>query len=414
MIDAAGREDLLTNAFDVHRAEFRMRQERALLGRGAALVCFGFGHDYLHGQRRLAAAAGRSGDFDTVEVWGPERFRREPIAEAYAHILTHARGAGYWLWKPYILAQAMAALRDGDFVLYSDTGHQAVDDDPLPPLAPLLTWLAGSERRVAIARLFGHPNAHWTKRDCFVLMGCDEARYWGADQLQSSYVGLMVSDTSRRLVDEWLRFVCDERVVTDLDNRMGLPNLDGFVEHRHDQSIITNLIYQHDLEIPAQRQYSKRVKDCIVEMEQDAAVAARPSENLALGKVWRASSPSVFSTASDVYRGPQGEQGLFFFHTEFEDRPWFTLDLGATLRVSELRIYNRWDRYFVRARTMRVSVSDDDRDYTVIFDAVAADWDPRTPLFLRPRRRPMRFVRIELTEPQYLHLSAIEVFGESD
>jgi hypothetical protein len=35
-------------------------------------------------------------------------------------ILQQKRGAGYWLWKPYIIFQELYLARDGDIILYSD------------------------------------------------------------------------------------------------------------------------------------------------------------------------------------------------------------------------------------------------------------------------------------------------------
>ena len=40
---------------------------------------------------------------------------------------------------------------------------------------------------------------------------------------------------------EWLRHAQDERNLTDAPNQCGLPNYPGFVEHRHDQSILSLL-----------------------------------------------------------------------------------------------------------------------------------------------------------------------------
>jgi hypothetical protein len=34
--------------------------------------------------------------------------------------LQQKRGAGYWLWKPYIIFQELYLARDGDIILYSD------------------------------------------------------------------------------------------------------------------------------------------------------------------------------------------------------------------------------------------------------------------------------------------------------
>jgi hypothetical protein len=36
------------------------------------------------------------------------------------NILQQKRGAGYWLWKPYIIFQELYLARDGDIIVYSD------------------------------------------------------------------------------------------------------------------------------------------------------------------------------------------------------------------------------------------------------------------------------------------------------
>jgi hypothetical protein len=47
-----------------------------------------------------------------------------------------------------------------------------------------------------------------------------------------------------------MRYCRDPRVVSDQPNRCGLPNLPGFIAHRHDQSILTNLVVKHGLRCP--------------------------------------------------------------------------------------------------------------------------------------------------------------------
>ena len=126
---------------------------------------------------------------------------------------------------------------------------------------------------------------------CFIAGFGDAAVYAPV----KTWIAFMVSPATRHLVAEWLRYARDPRVVTDIPNQLGLPDFDGFIDHRFDQSILSNLIYKLDLEIPALREPSKRIRTLIDEFERDALVWARPSENIALGKAWRASSASMRS-----------------------------------------------------------------------------------------------------------------------
>ena len=44
-----------------------------------------------------------------------------------------------------------------------------------------------------------------------------------------------------------MKYCADERCVSDIPNQCGLENLDGFQDHRHDQSIITLLQLKYNL-----------------------------------------------------------------------------------------------------------------------------------------------------------------------
>jgi len=95
-------------------------------------------------------------------------------------------------------------------------------------------------------RLSGY--ALWkTKRDCFYYMGCDEEKYWNSIQLEDGFLAFRKTQKNIDFLNEWLEYCRDERVVTDIPNQCGLENFDGFVDHRHDQSIVTNLQLKYNL-----------------------------------------------------------------------------------------------------------------------------------------------------------------------
>jgi hypothetical protein len=156
-------------------------------------------------------------------------------------ILRHARGAGYWLWKPYFLKRALDQLADGDYVFYCDAGAKF-----LRPVEPLVRLSEELRQDVLVFEL-AHLEKHWTKRDAFILMGCDSPPYTDTRQRLASFVLCRRSPRSRDFVEQFLGLAQDERLITDLENQLGHPNYDGFIEHRHDQSILSLLSKQHGL-----------------------------------------------------------------------------------------------------------------------------------------------------------------------
>ena len=85
-----------------------------------------------------------------------------------------------------------------------------------------------------------------TKRDTFVLMGCDDKKYWSG-QLNASHMFFIKNDFTVQFVKEWLMYAEDERIITEKENTQGLPNYDIFVAHRHDQSIYSLLVKKYNI-----------------------------------------------------------------------------------------------------------------------------------------------------------------------
>ena len=49
-----------------------------------------------------------------------------PFIQRNKGLLSRVRGAGYWLWKPYILFRELYLARDGDVIVYSDAAVNIV------------------------------------------------------------------------------------------------------------------------------------------------------------------------------------------------------------------------------------------------------------------------------------------------
>ncbi|MBD2865605.1 hypothetical protein [Paenibacillus oceani] len=192
-------------------------------------------------QDKLEQSALRYGA-DRVFAYREEDLLASSFYRDNQSILLQPRGAGYWIWKPYYILQAMSAMKPGDTIIYSDAGIEITG--PLDPLIRLCR-----EQGIVLFQTHNQLNRMWTKRDCFVLMDCDSSRYWDAQQLMGSFSLYLNNDRSRKFVQQWLDYCCNEQIVTDRPNRCGLPNLPEFQDHRHDQSVLSLLAVKHKIEI---------------------------------------------------------------------------------------------------------------------------------------------------------------------
>ena len=152
------------------------------------------------------------------------------------YILSKGRGNGYWLWKPYFLYKTLTEkLNDGDYLIYSDAGIFYVD------LAQKLVDFLNEKKAEMYLHRLPHLEKVYTKRDAFILMGVDGPFYAETGQFNAAFQIYRKSKFTEFFLGEYLYYAQDKRIITDDENEMGTPNQEGFIDHRHDQSILSLL-----------------------------------------------------------------------------------------------------------------------------------------------------------------------------
>lgn len=158
-------------------------------------------------------------------------------------ILSHSRGAGYWVWKPFIIQRILQRLSGDDVLVYADAGIEILQ--PVDGLIKVCNEHGG----IALFATHCRTNQEWTKRDCFIFMDCDSKEYHKGAQATASFMIMMPNQRSINLVKDWLRFCQNYNILSDAPNICGRDNLPGFVEHRHDQSVLSLLAIKYKLEL---------------------------------------------------------------------------------------------------------------------------------------------------------------------
>lgn len=158
-------------------------------------------------------------------------------------LLNVGKGNGYWIWKPYIIGHA---LEKAEEVLY-------LDSSVVPDSREAILDFIG--RSTDLSALGTHYLQRvWTKRACFKNMGCDDPKYWNSIQ---AWAGVVLARRSgKSIVDEWLMHCTVEETVSD---SVCYNNFPDFMDHRHDQSILTNLLIKYKQNIP----FSEQFKDVV-------------------------------------------------------------------------------------------------------------------------------------------------------
>ena len=151
-----------------------------------------------------------------------------------------------WIWKSYIILETFNTLEYNDIVLYSDAGLNVLED-----LSPLfdLTYNNKNGGKLLFKIPGPHINKTWTKRDCFILTGCDEEKYWKGILTNGAVSLWQKTDENIEYLKVFQKYTRDPRIITDEPNMCGQPNLLGFNAHRHDQSVLSLLTIKNNLEL---------------------------------------------------------------------------------------------------------------------------------------------------------------------
>ena len=172
---------------------------------------------------------------DEYYGYGPEDIDEE-FKKKNEYILSKGRGNGYWLWKPYFIVKTLKKhLADGDYLIYSDAGIFYTERAQL-----LVDFLNERKAEMYLHRL-PHLEKFYTKRDAFILMGVDLPFYSETGQFNAAFQVYKKSKFTEIFLEEYLYYAQDKRIITDDKNELGMPNYDGFIDHRHDQSILSLL-----------------------------------------------------------------------------------------------------------------------------------------------------------------------------
>lgn len=181
--------------------------------------------------------------FDEICDFTREDVEKSDFYKEHKHILDQERGAGYWLWKSHIILAVLDKLNEGDILLYMDCGDWLEKGEGL---REMLFKKMEDEKLDFLLTDGAYKNSEWTKKDCFVLMNCDSKPYHNATQLEAGIIVCRKTKRTEEILYEWLFFCRDEQILTDKSNMSG-DNYPGFKDHRHDQSILTNLKVMHNL-----------------------------------------------------------------------------------------------------------------------------------------------------------------------
>lgn len=174
-------------------------------------------------------------NFDKIISYNREDLIKEQFYEENKKILNESRGNGFWLWKPYYLLKTLKELENEDVVVYTDCS-----DKILPGFKNFIIKKVFENNGFFLVENV-YFNFQFVKRDCFVFMDCDNDNYYKSFHLEAGCCAFIKNKNTLDFLNEWLFFCKNYNIISDEKNICGKENLNGFIDHRHDQSVLSLL-----------------------------------------------------------------------------------------------------------------------------------------------------------------------------
>lgn len=203
-----------------------------------------YGNDvYKTARDRIQEEAKQFGVFNgAIQVYTPGDLSDE-FKSAAGEVLNGSRGGGYWIWKPYIIYDAMKKLNMNDILVYADAGcsFQKSGMERFQEYLGMISPESG--KSIFAMRLSGFPEEQWTTSAIFdhlqVPPGSDTRK---SAQVVATVLMFRKTEESIALVSRWLTIAIEQPHLFSDQHNEDPANSPIFRDNRHDQSIFSVLI----------------------------------------------------------------------------------------------------------------------------------------------------------------------------
>lgn len=211
-------------------------------------ITFGSHDNYIDAVNRLKNQAESLQLFDMIKGYTIDDLKEdEEFWNKHQTFFENNRMYGYCMWKPYIINKTIEKLNDGDILLYLDSGCELISNEK----EHLLFYINEAVKKDKLFASYtpDAPEYKFCKMDLIHKLEMNNHEEdLNLFQIQAGFIFLEITPEIRRVINEWYYFASSDYHNID-DSPSLLPNAEGFIDHRHDQSIFSLLVKKNKLNI---------------------------------------------------------------------------------------------------------------------------------------------------------------------
>lgn len=190
---------------------------------------------YEKSKQRLYNEAKNTNWFNSITLYGPENLDND-FKNKFNDILNMPRGAGYWIWKSYIIKKKLNEINDNDILIYLDAGC-SINKKGKKRLDEYVDMLNKNGEGI-ISFQTAHLEKKYTTKEIFSYFDIDiNSNIANSGQILGGIRIMKKNDNLIKLINLEEKTLYDNKLLfTDYYNN---NQYTFFIDNRHEQSIFS-------------------------------------------------------------------------------------------------------------------------------------------------------------------------------
>ena len=212
--------------------------------------------------KRLTSQVEKFNFYTDIFIYDESNLSQEFVTKYSQHLKPEVKGFGYWCWKPQIIKQVLDEMSEGDILHYLDIGCH-LNSRGIMRLQEYIDILKNSKGILGFdfsypldnkffkhdgRKLFDWPEKHWTKIDLLKYFNADNDEILNSPQICATTIFFLKNSFTQNFVNDWVNTFKENFSLID-DSPSNHKEKEGFIMHRHDQSIFSILGKLNDISI---------------------------------------------------------------------------------------------------------------------------------------------------------------------
>ena len=191
-------------------------------------------------KKHLTMLAEKFEIFDEIYNLGPNNLSND-FKKDFKSTLAFKKGGGYWIWKHEIINQTLNQVKKGDLVVYCDAGS-SLNFNAKKRLTEYIEMLNDSTfSHFRFESEQKHIEKFWTTKELFNYFNISlNSEISNSVQFEAGHMIFKNNNETKKYFETYKKTLLDDiNLITDIYNEN--PQIDQFIENRHDQSIFSLL-----------------------------------------------------------------------------------------------------------------------------------------------------------------------------